>query len=655
MKAFAKWIKPVRDFTDVCPVYTKKFSAVGEKATLLVTALGCYEAMLNGKRVSDYVLAPGWTEALLSRGGGGRLQFQSYDISHLLKEENTLEITVGKGWYRSPLAGWREEDAQGFPDPRLILPPALTAMIKTTTTTIETDETWQVSESPVRFSEIYDGEIYDARVTTSPQNPEPVEIYLTPSLTLIPQQGEEIHEMEKIQPLAKINTPKGESVIDFGQNITGYIEFTLPETTQAGTEIKISFAEVLDAEGNFYTENYRTAKSELHYICKAGMQTYKPKFTFYGFRYIKVEGATLQNTTAIAVYSDMERTGWLTCASPLLNRFFENVAWGQKGNFLDVPTDCPQRDERLGWTGDAQVFIKTAALYYNVEKFFTKWLVDVAIAQTENGLIPHVVPDTQQSRGGSAAWGDAATICPWELYLAYGDKTILQNQFDSMCRWVDFITTTTKDEHEWTGGTHFGDWLSLELPSPEVNPDIRRGATRHDFLASAFYAHSASLVVKAGKVLGCDVSSYKKLYKNVAEKFIKKYEGDYRTQTEYILALHFNLTNHPQKVADALAKKIAADGNCLKTGFVGTPYILHVLSSHGYTDLAYTLLLREEYPSWLYPVTKGATTIWERWDSIKPDGSFQTANMNSFNHYAYGAVADWVYTVAAGITMAAPG
>ncbi|MDR0272686.1 MAG: family 78 glycoside hydrolase catalytic domain, partial [Clostridiales bacterium] len=428
--------------------------------------------------------------------------------------------------------------------------------------------------------------------------------------------------------------------------------------TYEGNEIKISFAEVLDADGNFYKENYRTAKSELKYICRKGVQSYKPKFTFFGFRYIRAENfpgeIKAENITAIAIYSDMKRTGRISSSDALLNRFFENVIWGQKGNFLDVPTDCPQRDERLGWTGDAQVFIKTASYNFDVQKFFTKWLADLAIAQCENGSVPHVVPDTQQGRGGSAAWGDAATICPWQIYQTYGDKKILENQFESMCKWVDFITATTRDEFLWTGGTHFGDWLSLELPPPEV-PDIRRGASRHDLIATAFYAHSAGLVAQAGGVLGKNVSSYKILREKITETFKKKFKENFTTQTEFILALQFDLCENPQSVADALAKKIAADGNCLKTGFVGTPYILHVLSRYGYTESAYTLLLRREYPSWLYPVTKGATTIWERWDSIKPDGSFQTANMNSFNHYAYGAAADWIYEVAAGISPLEPG
>ena len=640
----AKWIKPQRDFGDVCPVYARRFNISGEigNAELIVTAFGCYEARVNGQAVSDYVLAPGWT----CQGANGRLQYQVYNIAHLLRQgENVLEITVGAGWYRSPLAGWREEDAGGASDPRLSMPPGLMAELAVEPL-ISMDE-WQVAESPVRFSQIYDGEGYDARI--KPEY-EPVEYYPGPGLALVPQEGEEIREIERIHPAALITTPKREKVIDFGQNITGYIEFSLPESTKAGQEIKISFAEVLDHEGNFYTENYRTAKSALRYICRDGAQSYKPKFTFYGFRYIRLAECLClepENFTAIVVHSDMKRTGWLSCFNPLLNRFFDNVIWGQKGNFLDIPTDCPQRDERLGWTGDAQVFIKAAALNYDVERFFTKWLEDLALAQLPSGLVPHVVPDTQQGRGGSAAWGDAATICPWELYLAYGNVKILENQFASMCKWVDFITESTEDAYLWTGGTHFGDWLSLELPPPSV-PDIRRGASRHDFVATAFYAHSCGIVIKAGKVLGRDVSSYEELYCKINAAFRRNFT-DYRTQTECVLALHFGLADNPKRVAANLVQKITADGNCIKTGFVGTPYILHVLSRHGYSGLAYTLLLRREYPSWLYPVTKGATTIWERWDSIKPDGSFQTANMNSFNHYAYGAVADWVYTVAAGI------
>ena len=661
------WIKPIRDFGDICPTYVKLFDSAGlDHWILQVTAHGIYEVMLNGERVSDYVLAPGWTEK--------RLQFQTYKLTNLIEHNNVLSITVGRGWYRSPLAGWREESRQ---DPRLSMPPGLCVKLQPyqyieqyeqflanentnlNPNGITFHETnWTVMESPVRFSELYDGEHYDARFEFPESllliDLEDVEPYLGPDMQIVKQEGEEIHESDKFYPTKIITTPKGETVIDFGQNITGYVEFKLPPETEAGQEVKISFAETLDADGNFYTENYRSAKSQLHYTCKQGVQSYKPKLTFFGFRYIRLDefpaGICInpKNFTAIAVYSNITRTGWINSSSHLLNRFFENVIWGQKGNFLDIPTDCPQRDERLGWTGDAQVFIKTAAYNFNVYKFFKKWLADLSLAQLPNGLIPHVVPDCQGGEGGSAAWADAAVIIPWHLYTIYGNKEILHQQWDSMVKWQNYITNTTQDEYLWIGGKHFGDWLSLELPPPTV-PDIRRGATRHDFLASAFYAHTTELLIKAGKVINKDVSAYESLYQKIVQKFRQTFkEDDYRTQTEYILALHFNLTENPQSVADEFAKKVATDG-CLKTGFVGTPYILHVLSRYGYTELAYTLLLRENYPSWLYPITKGATTIWERWDSIKPDGSFQTANMNSFNHYAYGAVADWIYEVAAGI------
>jgi len=658
----AKWIKPKRDFGDICPTYVREFTFEGEfigKATLTITAMGMYEAELNGTRIGEYVFAPGWTSPK-------RLQYQSYDVSHLIQEKNTLTITVGKGWLRSPLATRAESE------PCLSLPSGVSAILDIGRL-IETDSSWHAKESPVRFSEIYDGEVYDANITSA--HLEAVEEIPAPDCDLVPQEGEEIREQDVIIPVKIIKTPKGETVIDFGQNLTGYIALNLPENTQAGHVIELSFAEVLDKEGNFYTENYRAAKSKLKYICREGRQSYKPKFTFYGFRYIRLDSfpfeaeSLFHNMTAsccsggfqhktpisaIAIHSEMERTGFFSCSSHLVNRLYENTLWGQKGNFLDVPTDCPQRDERLGWTGDAQVFIKTAAYNYDVEKFFTKWLADLALEQQQDGQVPHVVPDTIRA-GGSAAWGDAATICPWNIYLAYGNKEILERQFTSMHKWVDYITSATQDTNLWTGGTHFGDWLSIEVPvDPAV--DCQKIGTRHDFIASAFYAHSVSLVVKAGKVLGRDISAYEALHVGIVNAFKKTYNKFY-TQTEYVLALQFDLVDDHISTAKALADKVMADGCHLTTGFPGTPYLLHVLSENGQADLAYTLLLREEYPSWLYPVTKGATTVWERWDSIKPDGSFQTESMNSFNHYAYGAVVDWLYSVAAGIrpTEDAPG
>lgn len=434
-----------------------------------------------------------------------------------------------------------------------------------------------------------------------------------------------------------------------------------------GDRIEVSHAEVMDKEGNFYTENYRAAKAKIHYTCCDGEQRYQPKFTFFGFRYIRLDAwpqalseaalgteAFLSQFTAIAVNSDLKRTGTIKTSSDLLNKLFENVIWGQKGNFLDIPTDCPQRDERLGWTGDAEVFVKTASYNFDVERFFRKWLQDLAADQYEDGRVPHVIPDAlapedKSSFLPSAAWGDAAVICPWIIYQTYGRKRVLKQSFGSMKKWIDYMGNATTTPYLWTGGEHFADWLGLDAPQGSY-----KGSSRQDFIASAYYAYSTSLFIQTGKVLGEDMAEYEALYENIVKTFRETYSS-YETQTELTLAVYFGLAEDLQKTADALADKIVSDGTRLMTGFVGTPYILHALSQYGHTDLAYSLLLRTEYPSWLYPVTKGATTIWEHWDGIMPDGNFWSRDMNSYNHYAYGAVADWMYEEAAGIKPLTPG
>ena len=649
----AVWIQPEHDMGDVVPVYEKQFSLsrMPVRAMLHITALGVYEAHLNGKRIGNFVLAPGWTSYY------SRLQYQSYDITTDLTEQNTITVAVGKGWYRSPMPGWCDSSYQ---DGLRSWPAGLLAELEITyedgtSETIGTDTSWSVAESATRFSEIYDGEQYDASKDFSAARCR-VHALEGPWDSLIPQEGVEIHEQERISPSDIFTTPAGETVVDFGQELTGYVELSVD--AKCGDVIALSHAEVMDRDGNFYTENYRTAKAKLHYTCCDGRQTWHPHFTFFGFRYIRIDafpgGAALakpENFTAIVVHSEMKRTGHLSCSDPLLNQLFSNIIWGQKGNFVDVPTDCPQRDERLGWTGDAQVFVRTACMNYDVEQFFTKWLADMAADQRDDGCVGHVIPDLLQSPYGSAAWGDAAVICPWEIYLAYGNPQILKNQFDCMKGWIDYITSSTKTPYLWTGGTHYGDWLGLDAPSGSY-----KGSTREDFIASAFYAHSTELLIKAGHVLGKDMADYEALYEKIIAAFRAAFPT-YGTQSECVLAAHFHLTEHPQSAADQLAKMVKEAGNQLQTGFVGTPYLLHVLSDYGYAELAYTLLLRKEYPSWLYPVTKGATTIWEHWDGIMEDGGFWSADMNSFNHYAYGSVADWVYQKAAGIHTAedAPG
>ena len=638
------WICPTQDLGDPAAVFGTSFVSTKavSQATLTITALGVYEAKLNGKRVGQFVMAPGWTSY------HKRLQYQEYDITDLLTEgTNTIEVTVGKGWYRSPLPGW----GSPYQNELRARPCGLAAQITLTfedgsNQIFSTDESWKVSDGPVRFSEIYDGEIYDA--TKLPHFDQSAIVFDGPTDTLIPQQGEEVHEQERLSVKNYFVTPKGEFVLDFGQNLTGYVELCVD--AKAGDCVDLSFAEVMDKEGNFYTENYRAAKAQYHYICKDGTQTWHPLLTFYGFRYIRVnafpggaDAAKAENFTAIAVHSEMKRTGFLSSSNPLLNQLFSNIIWGQKGNFLDVPTDCPQRDERLGWTGDAQVFVRTACLNYDAEKFFTKWLADLAADQHEDGYVGHVIPDLLQNPQASSAWGDAVTVCPWQVYLAFGNPQILRNQYQSMKKWISYITTTTTTKYLWTGGTHYGDWLGLDAPSGSY-----KGSSNEDLIASAFYAYSTSLVIKAGTVLGEDVSELKDLYDNIVRTFQKTWPT-YNTQTECVLAAHFKLAKDCQATADQLADMVRSCGTKLQTGFVGTPYLLHVLSDYGHTDLAWDLLLRTKYPSWLYPVTKGATTIWEHWDGIMEDGNFWSKDMNSYNHYAYGSVADWVYGTAAGI------
>ncbi|RYD74805.1 MAG: alpha-L-rhamnosidase, partial [Sphingobacteriales bacterium] len=426
-----------------------------------------------------------------------------------------------------------------------------------------------------------------------------------------------------------------------------------------------SHAEVLDKAGNFYTTNLRSAKQQNNYILKGtgAEEVFEPHFTFQGFRYVKIEGypgeLKPESLTAVAVYSDMDATGMFTTSNPLLNQLQHNIQWGQKGNFVDVPTDCPQRDERLGWTGDAQAFATTAAFNMDVAGFFTKWMKDVSADQLPNGSVPYVIPNVLTERdAGSAGWADVATIIPWDMYVAYGDKGILEAQYESMKKWVDYISSVAKD-NVWNSGSHFGDWLFYR---PDDDNDGRAAVTDKYMIAQTFYAHSTQLLINAADVLGKtdDSEKYKTLLQKIKAAYVKENMTESgkltsNTQTAYVLALQFDMLpeNMRKQAAERLAANVKDYGNHLTTGFLGTPYLCHVLSRFGYRDVAYSLLMQERYPSWLYPVKMGATTIWERWDGIKQDGSFQTADMNSFNHYAYGAIGDWMYKNIAGINPVA--
>lgn len=636
----ANWILPSYNMGKVCPLFRKDFSIDKEikTATLYITARGVYEAKINGNRVGDFIMAPGWTSY------HNRLQVQTYDVTGLLQEDNTIILELAEGWF------WRLKKAQ----PKAIIAQLHIVYTDGSEEDIGTDESWFVAESNMQFCHLYDGIIYDA--THTPVFDTLAKIASDNSQDLlIPQEGETVKEQERLCVKEVIITPKGETVLDFGQNMTGYLEFSVD--AHEGDELSFSFGEILDKDGNFYNANYRSAKALYKYICNEGKQTYKPNLTFYGFRYVRVDSYPTDidpnNFTAIVVHSEMKRTGYIESSDPLLNQLFSNIVWGQKGNFLDIPTDCPQRDERLGWTGDAQVFVKTASYNYDVLKFFKKWLNDLKAEQYKNGAVPDFAPSIYPRKPRiSTAWADAIAICPWQCYLTYGDTEILENLFDSIRKWVDYITKASTKPNLWFGGKHYADWLELGGKYGAF-----KGPTRDNLVASAYYANTVNILVKAGKIIGRDVSKYETLHKNIRTAFIAEFHDDFKTQTEHIMALQFELTDKPQEVADSLASLIHKQGDMIQTGFVGTPYILHVLSRYGYTELAYTLLLRKEYPSWLYPISKGATTIWEHWDGIKPNGDIWPVSMNSYNHYAYGAVGDWMYGVVAGINTVeeAPG
>jgi len=642
----ANWIHCKDNIGDCVPLYKKNFRTASaiQAAYLYISARGVYDASLNGKRIGDFILAPGWTSY------ESRIQYQKYDISNLISDDNILVVAVASGWYKGDIANW-----WSIPEGHQC---ALIAKIEIiysdgSVENIYSDSDWKAALSGYSLCEIYNGFIFDARVepdfcleTVVAENNSKEE--------LIAQVGEKIIEHERIKPVGLIQTPKGETVIDFGQNLAGYVEISL--TAKSGDTVSLSFAETLDGDGNFHNENYRKAECHYTYICKDGEQTFKPTLTFYGYRYIRLDQypaeVNLDNFTSIAVYSDLERTGYIESSDDLLNHLFNNVLWGQRSNFIDVPTDCPQRDERMGWTGDAQAFIRAASYNYNINKFFEKWLADMALNQYENGAIPMIVPFEKQisSAAISAAWSDAVAICPWQIYLSYGNKEILEKMFLPIKKWVDYVSKATTKPNLWFGGNHFGDWL-------ELGANDGKESTRRDLIASAFFARSTEILCKIGHITGQDVSFYETLYENIIDAFCAEFKDDYKTQTEHILALAFNITKNPDKVIKSLVELIHNDGDKLQTGFVGTPYILHVLSRYGYTELAYTLLLRKDFPSWFYPITKGATTIWEHWNSITPDGNLNPCTMNSFNHYAYGAVIDWVYAACGGINPieSAPG
>jgi alpha-L-rhamnosidase len=664
----ARWISPdlAEDTTksNPSPMLRADFALGAGRivsARAYVTALGLYEMEINGRRVGDQLFTPGWTSYAT------RLQYQTYDVTPLLRPgANAVGVTLGDGWYRGRLAWGDQRNTYGK---RLaLLAQIVVRYADGREQVIATDDTWKASTGPIVMSDIYDGEVYDARLEQAGWSRAGFDagawrgmraIEHSKSILLAPQ-GPPVRRIQELRPVKVLRTPAGQTVFDLGQNMVGWVR--LKARGPAGTTITVRHAEVLDKQGNFYTANLRAAKATTKFTLKGGGdETYEPHFTFQGFRYVTLEGypgePDADAVTGVVIHSDMAPTGTFATSDSLVNRLQHNIVWGQKGNFLDVPTDCPQRDERLGWTGDAQVFSRTAAFNMDVAGFFTKWLADVAADQKENGAVPHVVPDVLSRpgrvEGAATGWADVAIIVPWQMYLAYGDRRLLERQFPSMEKWVGYMRRQAGDSLLWKSGFHFGDWLAFAT----TRSDYPGATTDKDLLAMAFFAHSSELLARSAEALGRagDARRYAALADSVRRAFQREYVTPTgrltsNTQTAYALALEFDLLppNLRPEGARRLNEDVRRFGH-LTTGFLGTPHLTHALANTGSLDAAYLLLMRKQYPSWLYPITQGATTIWERWDGQKPDGSFQDVGMNSFNHYAYGAVGDWMYSTVAGL------
>ena len=612
-----------------------------KKVTLSATALGVYFAEVNGERVGDAYLAPGWTSY------NKTLQVQEYDITALVKDgESTLTLTVGEGWCCGPLTWERKRDTYNAQ-------PAVCAHIAADgVCVLSTDEGWTARESVIRESGIYDGEHIDLTAKKKPLTPVVVPF---DKGALAEQMCELVRTTGRIPVKEVIRTPAGELVYDFGQNLVGVVEVKTPENF-AGT-LTLRHAEIL-VNGNFYTDNLRSARATDTFTCR-GAHTLSAEFTFHGFRYLKVEGAELPKEcfTALVRHTDMKRTGYLQTDNARFQRLYENVVWGQRGNFVDVPTDCPQRDGRLGWTGDINAFCRTAAYNFDVRAFMKKWLRTLRDDQAADGRIPHVAPHclAEECRATDAMWADVVTMVPWTLYEMYGDRSFLEENFPAMEKFIS-AREATMEEGLVARGHEYGDWLAMDGEAMLGNGVI--GRTDVYFLTNVLHAHSLKLTADATRLLGKEKEE--KLYRKKYEDHLARVREEYVTAggrlafdtvTAQAVALRFGII--PEKYRAKLAAELNANvlrhGCRMVTGFIGSPFLLFVLADNGYFDTARKVLMNNGFPGWLYEVDMGATTIWERWNSLMPDGTPNPDGMNSYNHYAYGSVMEFVYRRIAGI------
>jgi alpha-L-rhamnosidase len=621
-----------------------------------VTTKGAYDAQINGSRVGDSYLNPGWTSY------NKHLQYQVYDVTKQVKQGmNEIQVQVGSGWYRTRL-GWMNNQNYYGSQTALLWQLEISYQDGTKETIIS-DKNWQTGYTAILSSEIYDGEHIDTRIQSTIIGNA---IEVAGNYTALEAQiNEPIKKQEVLSVKRVLTSQRGYKILDFGQNIVGWVKLNVKGKT--GQKVVLRHVEMLDKKGEPYFENLRSAKAIASYDLNGEQQTIEPHFTFFGFRYVQVEGIEVNpgDYQAIALHSDMSSTGSFETSNPLLNQLQSNIRWGQKGNFLDVPTDCPQRDERLGWTGDAEVFSRTASFNFNVNQFFAKWLKDIKADQFPNGAVPFVIPDIlnkpnapASAQNGAAGWSDASIIIPYNIYTTYGDKQILENQYESMKAYLNYVRGVAKNDL-WNTGFQFADWLSYRVDDSKGMIGQKSAVTDNYLVAQCFYAYNTELMVKTARILGKaeDYKEWEKLLDRIKLQFQKEFmTANGRlisdTQTAYILALQFDMIpgNLREAALERLVNNIKSYQYHLTTGFLGTPFLNPVLSRFGRNDVAYSLLLQETYPSWLYPVkAHGATTIWERWDSMKPDSTFQDPGMTSFNHYAYGAIGDWMYRTIGGI------
>jgi len=668
-------IAPNEDF-DGAPLLRTEFGLADghgpvTRATLHATAHGVFEAHLNGQPVSDDVLSPGWSSY------EWRLRYRSYDVTALLQPTSVLGIALGNGWFRGRL---------GWGGARALYGKELAALAQLEVEfsdgyvqTVVTDESWTAGPSAVLFNDLYDGQAIDARRYSDAwlepgfsdeawTGVHPAELDFS---TLTPYIGPPVRRQEELPPIKIWTSPTGKTLVDFGQNLVGWIRASVQGP--AGTTITLRHAEVLEKE-ELGTRPLRTAKATDRFILSGGEDVFEPTFTFHGFRYVEVDGwpgeLTSDTLTAVVVSSELRRIGEFECSDEMLNQLHRNVVWGLRGNFLDVPTDCPQRDERLGWTGDIAVFTPTATYLFDVDDFLRDWLKDLAAEQqATDGLVPSVVPDVlkyvERPAGWpipdtTAIWSDAAVWVPWSLWWAYGDLQVLADQFDSMVAHVRRIESKLSTTGLWDEGFQFGDWLDPTAPPDE--PGVSRAD--NGVVATACLYRDAHIVRDAATLLGRheDAEHFASLAERTRAAFNEHYvrpEGIIHSdaETPYALAIVFGLLDpeDEQLAGKRLADLVAESGYHIRTGFAGTPFITHALTQTGHLEAAYRLLLQTECPSWLYPVTMGATTIWERWDSMLPDGTINPGQMTSFNHYAFGAVAYWMHQIIGGIAPLEPG